>query len=161
MNLFFFQFLENEDATSVLVLCWCCAGAVLVLCWCFAGVFVSECSKRGRNLCAGVFLLVACLSCAPPLLGLGSPRERAPRCSGLNHAEVALWQDFTYCPAIGWTDYLRLLEKEAVAITRPANGPGGVLAALFWGLHGSEFCQASVQPSAAVSVKSFQNAPPQ
>ena len=53
MNLFFFPFFENEDATSVLVLCWCCAGAVLVLCWCFAGVFISECSKRGRNLCAG------------------------------------------------------------------------------------------------------------
>ena len=35
MNLFFFPFFENEDATSVLVLCWCCAGAVLVFCWWF------------------------------------------------------------------------------------------------------------------------------
>ena len=40
----------------MLALCWCCAGAVLVLCWCFAGGFISECSKRGRNLCAGAVL---------------------------------------------------------------------------------------------------------
>ena len=39
----------------------------------------------------------------------------APCGPGLNHAEVGLWQDWTLCPALAWTDYLRVFEKDRVA----------------------------------------------